>query len=520
MMRLGRSIHKGAHYTLLGFALTLFLARSVVAQPKPTTAPAAATAASAASAASTNATTANTSTAMPTMGTAAAPTTSAPPRLTLDQVVASTKKHYPLVKVAIRDQSIAEANLRAAKGGFDPILKAQGTWEATGAYPNLRMSAQLDQPTPIWGASLFAGYRYGRGTFADYDGKLNTNEFGEFRGGARVPIWRDGPIDRRRATLAREEAGIEVAKAGRDLSEIEAIRNASLRYWDWVAANLRFDAMKRWLRLAEDRNGQLEKRVAAGEIPDLERQENLRTILQREAAVAVAQRDRRTLGFELSLFFRDDKGGTLVPTDDLAPTELPRRDTRLSAVDGERRALMNRPELARFKALAERARIEAQFARNQTKPGIDVAGAVSQDVGAQPDEISTKRGKPVFEASIFLDVPLLNRAPLGRAKAAEEEALKVDDQVVLQKDRILADVRSASVAIDTAIERAQLAEKEFAVAIKLAEAEVTKFNLGDSSLLTVNIREQARAEAEVRLIDAAVDVEKAWAGARAAMGEK
>gem|GEM_PF-1272888 len=64
----------------------------------------------------------------------------------------------------------------------------------------------VDQPTPLWGAGLFAGYRYGQGDFPTYDGERATNAGGELRAGASLPLLRNGAADRRRTQLGRAEA--------------------------------------------------------------------------------------------------------------------------------------------------------------------------------------------------------------------------------------------------------------------------------------------------------------------------
>ena len=58
-------------------------------------------------------------------------------------------------------------------------------------------------------------------------------------------------------------------------------------------------------------------------------------------------------------------------------------------------------------------------------------------------------------------------------------------------------------------ERAQLAASEVTVALDLADAERERFRLGDSTLFTVNLREQAAVDAELRLVAANLDYMRA-----------
>jgi hypothetical protein len=65
--------------------------------------------------------------------------------------------------------------------------------------------------------------------------------------------------------------------------------------------------------------------------------------------------------------------------------------------------------------------------------------------------------------------------------------------------------------IDAAVRRAQVTRRELRVAHQLAEAELKRFELGESNLLLVNLREQASAEADIRAVDALLDVQRALA---------
>jgi outer membrane protein, heavy metal efflux system len=436
--------------------------------------------------------------------------------LELKEVVTAARSYYPLILAAARELAAAEGNLKSAKGGFDPLWRSSAAWEATGKYPTFRAQTAIEQPTPVWGSTLFAGYRTGLGTFADYDKKALTNDFGEFRAGLRVPLLRDGSIDRRRATITQQELNTAAAEASKEQQELETIRAASLRYWDWVSASVRLRAFKDWLALAQSRDGQLAERVKHGDISELERTENQRTILQRRNVVVLAERDLTLAAYELSLFFRSasETHEPIVPAPEQAPQSLTPEPAKENEVDrnqaSEQAVFARRPDLRRAELARERLGVEVTLAENQKLPGVDVTLAASRDFGPSDPGLN----KPVFEAIALLDIPLLNRPAQGRLEAAEQERARATLQLKLARDRARVDIRSALISLGVAKERAALAHQEFELAKKLATAELARFDLGESSLLVVNQREQASAEAEVRSIDAAADYQRALANYR------
>lgn len=441
-------------------------------------------------------------------------TTTATNELGLEELVRSVEQRFPALLAAEQDKRAAEADRTSAAGGFDPSFKTSAGVIPIGGYPSQRLDTSIDQPLPFWGSSVFAGYRIGRGEFPVYDGKLVTNELGELRAGARINLWRDGPIDRRRANIERASLGVDIAERGFDQQRIDVVRVASFRYWDWVAAGKRLAIARAWLDLALVRDAGLARRVEAGDVPAFERQENERAILQRKAQAVAAQRSLEQAAIELSLFLRTESGAPILPDPSRLPAKIP-EPTPLSpariAAD-ERAALERRPEIPRLAAQKKQAEVERRLAENQSRPAIDVVVVGSKDLGPGDPKLD----KPVVEAAIVVDIPLLNRTANGRERAAAAQMAKVDAQTRLQRDRITADVRDAASALAAAEERAQVAGSELDVARKLAEQELRRFDLGEGTLLLVNLREQAALEAALRQIEALADWQKAFAAYRAA----
>ncbi len=438
--------------------------------------------------------------------------------LTLDDVVRSITLRHPLIAAAEREKAIASADVLSAEGGFDISVRARATTLPVGPYPNNRIETTAELPTGIWGTRLFAGYRVSRGSFAGYDGKLATADFGEARVGAQVPLWRDGPIDRRRAALQRAEVGIDVARVSLEQQRLETIRSGSHRYWEWVAAGRRVVVARSMLAIAVARDAGLEIRVARGDIPAFERAENDRIIHQRTAQVAATERALQSAAIELSLFLRDADGAPLRPDPSRLPSAFPVPEFRLPDTLGlaERQALARRPEIQRFDLFTRQIRIDRDLAQNQRKLGIDFFVSGAKDFGPSTDE---KLTKPELELALILDVPLFTRVQDGRFDAARANLARLSLQAQFARERVVADVRDATSAVTMAEPRIAAVREEIKASRKLVEMEQQRFDLGEGTLLLVNLREQGLAEAQQREIDALADAFKAVASRRAAVGD-
>jgi outer membrane protein TolC len=264
------------------------------------------------------------------------------------------------------------------------------------------------------------------------------------------------------------------------------------------------------------RDQALAERVARGEVADFERIENQRAILQRESALVAAERDLAQAAVELSLFVRTDDGTPRIPGVDELPEALPDpAEHDVASGDAERTALSARPDLQRMVLQRSRVEVAEALASNQRLPGLSVQATGSQDLGTG----DPKKVDPVFELMLRFDFPLLNRGATGRTAAARAALRRVDAQTQFARDRALVEVRTAMVNMDAARTRVDITAKELEVARALASGELARFELGESTLLLVNLREQASAEAQLRHVDVLAEYHRAQASLRAALAQ-
>ena len=437
--------------------------------------------------------------------------------LLLDEVIESVQRHYPTISAARSEQRAADAELLAARGAFDPQLRIRADGAFLGYYQNGRVDVAVEQPTPLWGTRFFAGWRLGAGSFADYDGKLATNEYGEVRVGAVVPLWRNGSLDRSRAAIRRATLGQPLAAQSVAQQRLEAVRLGSQRYWEWTAAGQRLRVARGLQRLAVARDGALAERVRHGDLPAIERLDNQRLILSRQSMMIAAERGLEQAQIELSIYLRDAQGTPLLVPAERLPSELPLPEARpliKEQLEADiQTALSRRPESERLRLQQEQLVLDRDLAKNQQAPAIDLGLAFSQDLGGGSDT----RSPPVLEGNILIDIPIPNRTARGRLGVAEAAIARLQAQTQLARDRIRAEVQDVQSLLHAAEQRTVVARAELDLSQKVEEAERQRFALGDSTLIFVNLREQATAEAALREIDARLDYHRARAVYRAVL---
>ncbi len=438
----------------------------------------------------------------------ASPLTAQPP-LTLEEVLRSVERHYPPLLAALQDRAVAAADVLAATGRFDLSLKSGYEGDYFGKYRNDIYRTGVEQATQFQGMTYFAGYQLGRGEFASYDGKLQTDLGGEWKAGFKLPLLRDRSLDARRAELQKARIGQRIADLGVDQQRLVILQMATRRYYEWVAAGLRHQVARSVLQVAEQRDGQLREAARLGQIPAVDVTDNQRAILTRRAQAIEAERGLQQASIELSLYYRDDSGAPALPD----PGRLPAAFPALRDIDEQRLqddielAWKRRPEIRRFREQRSQVEVDRKLAQNLLLPGVDLSMSFSSQLG----ERRVGRGPNDLIASLAFDLPAQRRVAKGRDLAALARIEQFDQRERFARDQIAAEVRDAYSALKAAYERARVLREEVDVARQLETAERVRFELGEGNLFLVNLREQATYETELRELAALTEYYRALA---------
>jgi outer membrane protein TolC len=426
--------------------------------------------------------------------------------LRFEDVLRSVAAHDPRIRKAVEELRKAQSATTEARGAFDPRLEGDLGLRTGGYYDLRRANAEVRQPTTLWGSEIYVGYRVGLGVnerWPTYYEDQTLSE-GEVRAGLELPIWRDGIIDEPRARRARAIHLEEAARQGLSATELDLELAAAGAYWKWVSTGQQLEVTRALLELAEERDGQLRRRLAAGSIAEFDVTDNERILWERRAWLVAAERAFEQAAFELSLFLRDEQGRSVVPE----PTRLPADQS--SAEEREpvedlvmQTVLMCHPELRRARAEVEAAEVDVSLRRNQLAPELKALFEYSRDLGEPTGtDLDFTLSGNVFEAGVRLSMPLPFRTERGRLGIARAQAARSQAELRFLEDQLGARVRDAASAVRAAEERVGLTGEVVETADELAEGERRRFDVGASNLIFVNLREQQAAMARMELIEA------------------
>jgi outer membrane protein TolC len=438
--------------------------------------------------------------------------------LSLNEVLSSAERTYPPFLAYLQERNVALGDLMSAEGSFDLSVSADARNWGLGYYKRYLYDVFFEQPTQLWGAKFFAGYRLGVGDWPIYYQYLQTNGAGAYVAGMDLPILRNGRIDAKRAKLYQSELERRKVEPAISKQRITLIKDASKAYWNWVAAGQSYLVFERLMQIAKLRNDAIRRQVEERAVAPIELTDNTRVILSRQVQVLAARRRFQQATIELSLYLRDANS---LPT--LAePTRLPPQYPAIIPPELARLqddleiAQRLRPELRVLQFQYMKVDIDRRLAVNQRLPGLNLYLYSEQNTGTP---VPLRNKQPfILESSLLFEVPLQRRYAKGRELAANAQMRQVRYDQQFTRDRIIADVKDAGTALEVAHEQVERYQTYLILTRKLEEAELKRFSEGASNILFVNIREQGTADAEVFLIEATAKYFSALAEYRGALG--
>lgn len=440
--------------------------------------------------------------------------------LTLDRVLESLHARHPALRAAQLKQQSAEGKLRSAGGAFDFQVGASGELSGLGKKAYGVLDVTVMQPTTLWGLNLFAGWvgTYGAvpvykdqwyhkvgKQFTGYKADPVAGEFGRLHAGVALPLLRDGSIDKARAERLIANAKVSEAEAALIVKLLDLELKAAETYWSWVAAGMQVLIAERLLETAVTRQAQVEEKVKQGADAPIYAVENRKYILKRQKKVVESTQKLQETAIKLSQYWRPDDNadpeipGTSQLVDSWPDALIPDTDTARAQAE---RAAQQRPQFLEFEAKREAAEVYSRLYTNQLLPRLDLTAAA-----AQPFDPALKTD---LRVTLGFETPLQRRGARGSLQAAEADIARIDAELRVFQDQTVADVLRALVALEAAKQVVALAEAELDLTIQLEEAERIKLQEGDSTLLVVNLREQATADSAMSLVDAQKKLQMAF----------
>jgi len=490
--------------------------------------------------------------------------------LTLNDAIKLALENNNDIEVTRQNVRIAEFDLRAARGVYQPRLTGQTYYERA-TVPNISFFApdvtKVTSNSFVGNAGVRA-YVPRFGTILDVTAnntrlgsdnpvsiispQLNSNVTASIT----QPLFRGRSFDQNRRTIEIAKRNLSLTDAQFRQRTIETIVNVQRAYWDLAFALRNLQVQRDSVKDAKDQYEHNKRLVEEGQLAPIDIVASETQVANFEQAVYEALNAVNQSENALKNFVSPNKNAkiwseSVTPTD---PVDLTPPDTTLrEALDA---ALANRPELELNQVQRDINAIDRRFYAEQKKPQIDlVASYTSAGVGGglnpnfsnpfcrdgntdpavcaaalQPllqnvggsgsavtDVFSNKY--PTVRVGVQFNLPLFGDKTAGAQYGRSlVEGERIETQRAQLEQTIQVDVRNAIQAVRTAEARLRSAAIARENSVKQYESEQRKLDAGQTDIYKVLERQTALTVARSSELRAQTDLNKSIADLQRATG--
>ena len=422
-------------------------------------------------------------------------------QLSLQDCIQMTLQNNLDLQVDRYNPQIAQSQLGAAYGGYDPSLSFSGQHDysksgsrlISGSFNIGSSESQDDSFSSSLNGLLPWGMNYTfQGSASDTYGNSGTNNFENSSGSASVkvtqPLLKNFWIDANRLNIRVAKNRMKYSELGLKQQVMQTVTTLEQAYYDLIYDHENVIVQQKAVELAEELVAQNRKRVQVGTLAILDEKQAESQAASSQAALIAAQ---STLDVQQNLVkqlitaqYADWTNVLLEPSGALT---APKQAFNLQ--DSWRKGLTDRPDLLQAKLDLERAGIQLKYDRNQLFPELDVFGTYGyngsgKEFSGALYEIQ-QRDLPTYTYGGQITIPLANTTARNNYKVSKmslQQAVlsvkKMERDVMMQIDNDIKQAQSSYQQVDATRAAREYAEDALA-------AEQKKLENGKSTTYTV-----------------------------------
>ncbi len=410
--------------------------------------------------------------------------------LSISSALELINQYHPIAKQANLKVDMSKAALMTSRGAFDPAFYVNNE-RKTFDGKNYFYYSNPELKIPTWfGVEVKAGVENNYGDKISGETTLGKSSYV----GVSVPLLKDLLIDKRRSDLAQSKILVQLNKEERQLIINDLYLDGASSYWQWAYAFQKQSAFSNILKNTKDRLNFIKQSFQSGDraaIDTVEGLLQLQNIMNLQSQAWADQIEEQT---KLSNFLWNDKlqpyelNETISPDSswlimDLRQVQIP------SLIQVIEEANQIHPKLKMLDFKTDILKVERQYKAQNLLPTF----RVNYNFLNKGYEFSSITGQPLYnnnyKAGVQFGMPLFLRQARGdlkqsnikiaqQAEETKQVKLEIENKIKKYYAELIA-LKNQEGVTNNSVENAR----------KLLDAEMQRFEIGESSLFLVNNRE-------------------------------
>lgn len=420
--------------------------------------------------------------------------------LTFDDYISLINQHHPMVYQANLLRDMADANQMIARGYFDPKIGVsfdRKSFDNKDYYNILNGALSV----PLWfGADIKVGYERSSGEFINPEAALPNQ--GLLSAGISIPLGSGLFFDERRQMVRQAEVYAEANDLERVLMFNDLYFDAVLVYTDWQQSYNNYEIAAEGVALASERFEGAVRRFENGDIPAIDTLEAFIQLQTRSRELIEQSQIVNEARTTVNNYLWFDGRIPLEVKPDVRPEEL-FMDRLANRVDSLS-ILMDQvidahPELMLYNNKIRGLEIDQRMNRENLKPDLrlDFHPLLSSNEALIPGTFSAND----YKFGVNLAYPLYLRKERGKIKLTEQKIRDAEYDRSLKRQDLTNKLLIYRANEDFYIDQLAILDDNVNNYKRLRDAELRKFQIGESSIFLVNSREVKYLEIKMKRVE-------------------
>ncbi len=431
---------------------------------------------------------------------------------TIDEFYTSILEFHPIVKQTRLLRETAQAEIRLARGAFDPKLESKfNNKEFNGKEYYSKWNTSLSLPSwfPV---DPKIGVEQNSGLYIDPENSVPTaDQNRQFYTGISLPLGRGLFTDDRRTTLKTAKLFAQIAEAEQVKLINKILLEAAKEYWQWYFSYYDYRLMQRNKVVASEIFKRVKLNALHGEASVIDTVQAKITWQQRSIETQEALLDFVNSGIRISNYLWDHAGNAVLLSPRIAPVLQNENSSvlQLSTLETLReQAKENHPELRKLNLKLNQLDLEKKLAVEYLKPRLDLNYNFLNQPLTPQGSWNTFSFSGNYKFGLDFSIPVFlrkERAKYAQAKikikGTTYELDQTEREIINQVNTVFNQLKNTSLIL------AQ--QKEMVVNYeRLLKAEILNLENGESDLFKINVQQEKLIQSQSKLLKLKAEYEK------------
>ena len=396
------------------------------------------------------------------------------------------KKYHPMVKSSLLEVSTAQANLMAARGGFDPKIEVdfeQKKFKDSEYYSILNSSFKI----PTWyGIELKAGFDNNEGIYLNPQNTVPNQGLTSL--GISIPLGQGLFINQRMADLRKAKLQINLSKSEQKLQAIAVLYDASVAYFNWKKNYNEVKLYETYVKNAATRFNGVISLIREGDKPAIDSVEAGIIVKNRLLSLEDSRLKLNKSRLELSNFLWLENNIPLELADDLFPEEnlsnTIQETLRTNDLLNSDFNLTTHPKINALQNKLEILTVDKKLKANLLLPKIDLGYAYL----SEPSYFDNYQFQD-YKVGFNFYFPLFLRKERGNLKIAKFKVQDAQLELDLEKVQLKNKINAQQIEIQSLQKQNGYITDLVKDYNTMLSSEERLFSFGESSIFLINSRE-------------------------------